>query len=102
MSNDMIKATYIIAHIAIIEAIMLLYAGIKYGICILIIGIAWRELTDYANRKKFMRVTKPTREEKELIKKSRLDWRNWNVSNRDNISITIINKTTGTRRVLFK
>ncbi len=50
MSNDMIKATYIIAHIAIFEAIMLLYAGIKYGICILIIGIAWRELTDYANR----------------------------------------------------
>lgn len=49
-----------------------------------------------------MRVRKPTREQKKLIKENRLDWRNWNVANVDNISIEIVHKKTGTRRVLFK
>lgn len=49
-----------------------------------------------------MQMRKPTRDQKALIKKNRLDWRNWNIANVDNISITIVHKKTGTRRVLFK
>lgn len=45
---------------------------------------------------------KPTRAEKELINKSKLDWHNWMVADVDNISIALISKKSNRRRVIFK
>lgn len=49
---------------------------------------------------------KPTREQKEYIKAAGLDWRNWmvpvGIAGEDNISLTLINKKSGRRRVIFK
>lgn len=46
----------------------------------------------------------PTRNQKEIIKKAGLDWNNWLVPHggEDNISLAIINKKSGKRRVIFK
>ena len=47
---------------------------------------------------------KPTREQKELMKKYRLKWENWLIprGGEDNISLTVVNKASGKRRVLLK
>lgn len=44
----------------------------------------------------------PTREEKQLIVKHKYDWRNWLVGETDNLSITLINKKSGKRRVILR
>ena len=48
------------------------------------------------------RPRKPTRNEKELIKSYKLDWHNWLIGDEDNIALTIINKESGRRRIIFK
>lgn len=45
---------------------------------------------------------KPTLAQKKIIRAAGLDWGTWNVSNEDNISMTLISKKTGKRRIIFK
>ena len=45
---------------------------------------------------------KPVLAQKKIIKAAGLDWRTWNVLNEDNISLTVISKKSGQRRVLPK
>ena len=45
---------------------------------------------------------KPTRAQKILIKAVGLDWKTWSVQEEDNISITLVSKKSGRRRVLLK
>lgn len=45
---------------------------------------------------------KPTREQKKIIADSRLDWKNWLVVDADPKSLTLINKNSGRKRVIFK
>lgn len=45
---------------------------------------------------------KPTRAQKILIKAEGLDWKTWSVLEEDNISITLISKKSGMRKVLLK
>ena len=45
---------------------------------------------------------KPTREQKKIIADSGLNWRNWLVAGEDNISLALINKESGRRRVVLK
>ena len=49
-----------------------------------------------------MRAKKPTLAQKKIIKLAGLDWNTWNVVEENNISITLIGKKTGRRRVIFK
>lgn len=49
-----------------------------------------------------MRAKKPTLAQKKLIKARGLDWNTWNVVEEDNLSITLISKKSGRRRVVFK
>lgn len=49
-----------------------------------------------------MRVKKPTLAQKKLMKAAGLDWNTWNVAAEDNISITLISKKSGRKRVLLK
>lgn len=44
---------------------------------------------------------KPTRAQKEKIKTAGYKWDNWLVLNEDNISLTLIHKHTGTRKVIL-
>ena len=43
----------------------------------------------------------PTRAQKEIMSKSGFDWKQWNVAGKDNISMTIVHKVTGERKVLI-
>lgn len=43
----------------------------------------------------------PTRAQKEFLQKSGYDWKQWNVATKDNLSITIVHKVTGERKVLL-
>jgi len=45
---------------------------------------------------------KPTLAQKKIIKAAGLDWKTWNVADEDNISMTLISKKSGQRRVIFK
>lgn len=45
---------------------------------------------------------KPTREQKKLMSENKLRWEHWSVLMEDNISITVISKRSGQRRVLLK
>lgn len=45
---------------------------------------------------------KPTRAQKRSISDAGLDWRTWLVVEEDNISLTLISKKSGRRRVLLK
>ena len=51
---------------------------------------------------KAKRVTKPTLAQKKVMVAVGLDWKNWNVSDEDNLSITVISKKAGRKRVLLK
>lgn len=42
----------------------------------------------------------PTRAQKETMAKSGYDWKQRNVAGKDNLSLTIVHKTTGERKVL--
>lgn len=44
---------------------------------------------------------KPTLAQKKVIKAAGLDPKTWSVGNVDNISMTLISKKTGRRRVIF-
>lgn len=44
----------------------------------------------------------PTREEKKQIAKVGLNWNTWLILNQDNISLTLISKKSGRRRVILK
>lgn len=44
----------------------------------------------------------PTREEKKQIAKAGLDWKNWLVTEQDNISFTVLSKKSGRKRVILK
>ncbi len=45
---------------------------------------------------------KPTYEQKKLINKNKLDWKEWMVKDEDNISIALIHKQTGKIKVIWK
>ena len=45
---------------------------------------------------------KPTLEQKKLMSENKLRWEHWSVLMEDNISITVISKRSGKRRVLLK
>ena len=45
---------------------------------------------------------KPTREQKILIGKMKLDWKEWMVKDEDNISVALVNKRTGEIKVIWK
>lgn len=49
-----------------------------------------------------MRTQKPTLAQKKIISAAGLDWKTWNVANEDNISLTLISKRSGKRRVILK
>lgn len=49
-----------------------------------------------------MRVKKPTLEQKKIMTKAGLDWHTWNVADEDNVSLTLISKKSGRRRVILK
>lgn len=49
-----------------------------------------------------MRTVKPTLEQKKIITKAGLNWHTWNVADEDNISLTLISKKTGRRKVILK
>lgn len=49
-----------------------------------------------------MRAKKPTLAQKKLMKANGLDWNTWNVLEEDNISLTLISKKSGRKRVLLK
>ena len=49
-----------------------------------------------------MRAKNPTLAQKKLMKAHGLDWNTWNVVKEDNLSITLISKKSGRRKVLFK
>lgn len=51
---------------------------------------------------KHKNLKRPTRGQKELIAVHGLNWENWLVHNEDNISLAIVNKTSGSHRVLLK
>lgn len=51
---------------------------------------------------KTKRVKNPTRAQKIIMAAAGLDWKNWNVLEEDNLSITVISKKAGRRRVLLK
>ena len=44
---------------------------------------------------------KPTLEQKKAIKEAGLDPKTWNVGNVDNISMTLISKKSGRKKVIF-
>ena len=44
---------------------------------------------------------KPTRKQKEIIEKAGYRWDNWLVKEADNLTITIVHKKTGTRKVIL-
>lgn len=44
---------------------------------------------------------KPVLEEKKRIAAAGLDWKNWSVLEKDNNSITLVNKKSGRRRVII-
>lgn len=44
---------------------------------------------------------KPTLEQKKAIKAAGLDPKTWNVGNVDNISMTLISKKSGRKKVIF-
>lgn len=45
---------------------------------------------------------KPTRAQKKIMIDAGLDWHTWLVVGEDNISLTLISKKSGRRRVLLK
>ena len=51
---------------------------------------------------KTKRLKNPTRKQKEIIVKAGLDWKNWHVYDEDNISLTVVSRRSGRRRVLLK
>ena len=51
---------------------------------------------------KTKRLKNPTRAQKEIMAAAGLDWKNWYVQEEDNLSITIISKKAGRKRVLQK
>lgn len=52
--------------------------------------------------KKMKQPKKPTLAQKKIIKAAGLEWKTWNVADEDNISMTLISKKSGQRRVIFK
>lgn len=51
---------------------------------------------------KAKRLKNPTRAQKESMSAAGLDWKNWYVQEEDNLSITVISKRCGRRRVIQK
>lgn len=49
-----------------------------------------------------MRITRPTLEQKKIMTKNGLNWHTWNVADEDNISLTLVSKKTGRRKVILK
>ncbi len=45
---------------------------------------------------------KPTYEQKKMMSKEGLNWKEWMVKDEDNISIALIHKVTGKIKVLWK
>lgn len=45
---------------------------------------------------------KPTLAQKKLMKENKPDWHNWMVAGEDNISMDIVSKKSGRKRVLLK
>ena len=51
---------------------------------------------------KTKRLKNPTRAQKVTMATAGLDWKNWYVQDEDNLSITVISKKGGRKRILFK
>lgn len=49
MSNDMIIWTYRLATFAMVEGAVLLWLGMIYGFWMMIAGVVYKELIEYAN-----------------------------------------------------
>lgn len=49
-----------------------------------------------------MKLRKPTKKQKKIISARGLTWENWNVLEEDNLSLTIVSKRSGQRRVILK
>lgn len=52
--------------------------------------------------KTIKRLRKPTRKQKLLIEASGLNWENWNVLDEDKISLSVVSKNSGRKRILLK
>lgn len=48
------------------------------------------------------RVKRPTLKQKKVISEAGLDWQTWNVASEDNISLTLVSKKSGRRKVILK
>ena len=59
-------------------------------------------LSKGGNWMKKNRPSKPTRNQKELIKRAGYSWENWLVTSEDNLVLTIMNKMTGTQKRIKK
>ena len=51
---------------------------------------------------KINRFKNPTRAQKVIMSAAGLEWKNWYVQEEDNLSLTVISKKGGRKRVLFK
>lgn len=51
---------------------------------------------------KTKRLKNSTRAQKEIMAAAGLDWKNWYVYDEDKISLTVVSKRSGRRRVLLK
>ncbi len=49
-----------------------------------------------------MRAVKPTLEQKKIMTKNGLDWHTWNIAEEDDLSLTLISKKSGRKRVILK
>ena len=45
---------------------------------------------------------RPTYEQKRLISKEGLNWKDWRIKDEDNISISLIHKETGEVKIIFR
>ena len=45
---------------------------------------------------------KPTLAQKKLMTNAGLNWKTWNVHEEDNLSLVMVSKKSGTRRVIYK
>lgn len=51
---------------------------------------------------KTKRLKKPTRAQKVIMEKEGLDWKNWYVEEESELTLTVVSKKAGRRRVLWK
>lgn len=49
-----------------------------------------------------IKAKKPTLKQKKIISAAGLDWKTWNVAEEDNISLLLISKKSGRKRLILK